>query len=331
MVFSFWLAREAPGDPFLIQYQSQEKHFGLSAKAVESSSKQPLFFFSFEPLDEGHLVFQFFPSISFNGTHNQFFSWTKKLFTGDLGNSFRWKSSIWKVIFPPFLVSIMLGTISTLIMVLLAIWLALVLSESKSSKTTNGIWLVLDFLYSIPPYWLAILLLIFFTSSSFLQIFPSGGLGGEKSNVILSFLDMAYHLFLPIICLSLPPVAYFTKIIHQNIGLESKKVYSLNSASRGFSARWILRKEVLRNSLIPLFAHIPLFLSSILGGALMIEKIFNLPGMGKLMVDAFSYRDYPIIFSIALLTGLLTLTAFLVTDLLYVRFSPQIGRGFNKS
>ena len=330
MVFSFWLAREAPGDPFLISYQSQEFQGGIDQSREMQRPEKPVFFFGIKQLDAKHPIKKWIPAFAFFGTDNQFSSWTKKLFSGSFGNSLRFKTSVWNVIRRPFGISVLLGGISTILLVLLSIWLAKSLSLWTNSRLKKITWGALDILYSFPPYWLAILLLVFLASSSFLMIFPSGGLGGGKGSWLLSFFDIAFHLVLPILCLSLPPIAYFTKIIFQNIEQETKKVYTLNATARGFSKSWILKNEVLRNSLIPLLAHIPLFLSSILGGALIIEKIFNLPGMGKLMVDAFGYRDYPVIFGIAFLTGILTLLAFLVTDILYARLSPQLGSGFGK-
>ena len=330
MVFSFWLAKEAPGDPFQISSFQNERHGFQQFEKVPENIK-PLFFFSISPLDKQSNKLKWIPWVEWHGSNNQFYKWSKALLTGGFGKSTRYKVDVWKIILKPFLVSIFLGTTSTILLILISIWLAKLLSLWTNQTRKNFVWTVLDLIYAIPSYWLAVLLLTFFASASFFKVFPSGGLlSPQNENPLLFIPDLLYHLALPIICLSIPPIAYYTKIIFQNINQESQKIYALSAAARGFSPKWILNKELLRNSLIPLTTHLPLFLSSILGGALIIEKIFNLPGMGKLMIEAFSFRDYPIIFSVAFITGIVTMVGFLLTDILLQRLSPEIKSSMEK-
>jgi peptide/nickel transport system permease protein len=331
MLFSFWLAKKAPGDPFKISYFSKEISKGKSASPKLEKKDLALFFCALESLDPNSKSLKWIPYLRFHGSENQFSKWTDKLFTGNFGKSFRYKVSVWKVLKKPIWISALIGILSTGLMIFFSISLAQYLSLTQNERVKKGIWYLLDLIYALPSYWLAILFLTFFASPVFLKIFPSGGIGGESSNFIFNLGDLLYHLILPIISLSIPPLAYYTKIIFQNINQESKKIYSLSAVARGYSPKRILKKELLRNSIIPLISHFPMFLSSLLGGALIIEKIFNLPGIGKLMVEAFTYRDYPIIFSIAFLTGIITLIGYLVTDILIMKYSPQIKASFEEN
>ncbi len=330
MLFSFWLAREAPGDPFKIASVQSIRPGSESLSSKKEGEEKPLFYFSISPLDRAHPIQQYIPMLSWNGSNNQLSIWTGRLLTGDFGNSIRYRINVWKVVKKPFLISLAIGTLSTLILIAISIWLAKYLATNSTKGSNEKIWSFLDLIYAIPSYWLAVLLLTFLASSTFLNLFPSGGIGMNKGNFLLNMLDFLYHIFLPVICISLPPIAYYTKIIFQNIEQESHKVYALSAAARGFSSKYILDKELLRNSLIPLVTHLSLFISAILGGALIIEKIFNLPGLGKLMVESYSFRDYPVIFCIAFITGLFTLVGYLATDLIIIRLSPTIRESFEK-
>ena len=137
-------------------------------------------------------------------------------------------------------------------------------------------------------------------------------------------LDRSWHLVLPIIALSYGGFAVLAKIMRTSILENLNADYARTARAKGVDESDVLWKHVFRNSLLPLVTILASLLPSLLGGAIIIEEIFSIEGMGQLAIEAVRSRDREVVLSITLITGLLTLLGYLISDFLYTLVDPRI-------
>ena len=189
-------------------------------------------------------------------------------------------------------------------------------------------------IYAIPVFWLASLLIIYFTSDRYgawMNIFPSPGLWyiPEGQSMWTTFSMYGSQLILPIICMVANDIALLSTMVRNNVAAEKSKLYVLMAYAKGLSQQQVLTKHILPNVLLPLITIAGSRLAAGLAGALIIEVIFNIPGMGRLMYDSIFAADWNVVFGILVVLSLLTILILLITDVLYAIADPRIK--FQKS
>jgi peptide/nickel transport system permease protein len=173
---------------------------------------------------------------------------------------------------------------------------------------------------------LALLLIITLTSNQYLALLPMYGLGNvpEEANW-LEFLSVRlYHLIIPITCLTLGSIPYVTSQLYAAMREVTDADFVQTARAKGIAEGLIVTKHILRNSLLPLITLFSGFIPALLGGAVVIEVIFAIPGMGQLLVDSVLARDYPVILGIVLVMGLAKIMAHILADILYYVADPRI-------
>jgi peptide/nickel transport system permease protein len=182
-------------------------------------------------------------------------------------------------------------------------------------------------LYSIPGFVAAMLLLQFLCYGDFLKIFPFAGLHSEawqEFSRLGQLGDYLWHIFLPVVCLSifsLAGLAMYARtsmldVIHQD--------YMRTARAKGVAEHWVIFKHGMRNALIPvitLFAH---FLPAMLGGSVLIEWLFNIPGMGRLSFQAIYEKDITTLMALTYIDAIIVLLSVLLSDIFYVIADPRI-------
>ncbi len=179
--------------------------------------------------------------------------------------------------------------------------------------------------FSMPSFYLALILIIIFSVN--FDIFPIAGLHSvEEKTGFAEYLDMAWHLFLPISVMIF--VGLGSMIIYiRSLTLEIlKSDYYYFALSRGLSQKQLLRFYILPNLLPPIITLLGLSLPGLIGGSVILESIFGIEGMGQLFFMSALSRDYPIIMGTLMITSFLTLLGNMVADLILMRLNPYIGR-----
>jgi peptide/nickel transport system permease protein len=170
---------------------------------------------------------------------------------------------------------------------------------------------------SSPIFYVGLVLLT--VLAAWLRIFPVGGYGD-------TVLDHLWHLFLPSITLALS----FAAIIMRNMRASIMEVLDAEfvefARAKGLSRRVVLSRHVLRNALITTVTLVGLHIGSLLGGAVITESVFAVPGVGRLMVDSIFARDYPVIQALTLILAVIVSVVFLLTDLLQMALDPRVAR-----
>jgi peptide/nickel transport system permease protein len=170
---------------------------------------------------------------------------------------------------------------------------------------------------SMPVFYIGIVLLTFFAAK--LHWFPVGGFGQ-------TFGEDLYHLFLPAVTLALSLSAVLMRNLRNSIIEVLTADYVDFARAKGLRNRLVLFRHVLRNALIPTVALFGLNIGTLLGGAVITETVFAIPGVGRLLIDSIYGRDYPVIQGLTLALALLVSLIFLVTDMVQAALDPRIGR-----
>jgi microcin C transport system permease protein len=246
----------------------------------------------------------------------------------DFGKSYFRDTSVLALIKEKMPVSISLGLWLTLLTYLISIPLGIRKAVSDGSlfdTWTSGIIIVG---YSIPGFLFAILLIILFAGGSFLDWFPLRGLTSENWAAFpwwQKVLDYFWHLTLPIIAMGLSAFATMTLLTKNSFLDEIRKQYVLTARAKGCADRQVLYGHIFRNAMLIVIAGFPsAFIRAFFAGALLIETIFSLDGLGLLGFESVLNRDYPVVFATLYIFSLLGLVVNLISDLTYTWVDPRI-------
>jgi peptide/nickel transport system permease protein len=240
----------------------------------------------------------------------QFIKWLGNVFTGDLGKSYVSKAPVGEIVFRGLKVTFILAMVSLLVAIIISLPLG-ILSALKPGKFLDNIIAVITQTgVAIPEYWFAPVIILLFALK--LGVLPSAGWRGPE------------YIILPAITLSLRPIAYFTRLTRETMIEVMQKDYIRAGRAKGLSEAQIIWRHAVRNSLIPVVTMITLWLAGLLGGSVIVEVIFAVPGVGRVIYEAVIANDLPVVQAgVVLITGLAILINTL-TDLGYIVLNPAI-------
>lgn len=298
----FFLIRLSPGDP-------SDKYISAKLGSVLSKKVEQEFSLN-QPITQ------------------QYISFVSNIFRGELGISYNYHQPVFKVIWEYFSFTIIFALLSFSIQISLSIWLAIKVSRRKNriaEKLTENLAL---FVYSIPAFVLGVgLILIFSVEIDLLPISSVQSIDYDEMNFLSQLLDLLSHLILPLITLSVPGIAMFYKYIKESMDEVVHKTFITNLKSSGVNDKIIFRKHVLPNALKPLISVAGVELGILLGGTLITEVIFSLPGMGRLAIDSILSRDYPLVIGCVFTAGAVVIIANFLADIVKLKVDKRLIRG----
>jgi peptide/nickel transport system permease protein len=247
----------------------------------------------------------------------QFLYFARTVFTGDLGNSIGLKLPVIELIANRLPVTLMLTAMSAVIALLVALPLSFVAALNRHRPADAIIRGAFQVGLSMPVFYVGLVLLTVFAAK--LRWFPVGGYGD-------SFLDNLYHLFLPAMTLALSLAAVLMRNLRASIIGVVGAEYVDFARAKGLRAHVILARHVLRNALISTVTLFGLSIGTLLGGAVITETVFAIPGAGRLMIESIYGRDYPVIQGLTIALAMLVSLTFLVTDIVQAWLDPRVAR-----
>ncbi len=257
----------------------------------------------------------------------RYFIWLGNVLKLDLGTSYSYEEPVWNVIASKFPISLFFGLTSFILSYLICIPLGM-LKAMKNKSTIDTVSSVIIFTgYVIPSYALGILLIVLFSGSYFLNIFPLSGIVSDNWEELSFFgriFDFLHHMILPMICYMASEFAFLTMLMKNSILEEIQKDYMRTAMAKGSSFKKAVWKHAFRNSLIPLATRMSQIFTLMFAGALLIEKVFDIDGMGLLVFNSIVSRDYNVVMGIILITSILTMLGRLFSDILYALVDPRI-------
>jgi peptide/nickel transport system permease protein len=247
----------------------------------------------------------------------QFFYFVRRVVTGDLGNSIGLKVSVSSLILQRLPVTLMLTGMSALIALVLAVPLAFIAASKRERLPDSIIRGAFQMGLSMPVFYVGIVLLTVFAAQ--LKLFPVGGYGDTLG-------DRLYHLFLPALTLALSFAAVLMRNLRASIIEVMNAEYVDFATAKGLRSRVILFRHILRNALISTVTLFGLQIGTLLGGAVITETVFAVPGAGRLLIDSIYGRDYPVLQGLTIALAVLVSLTFLITDIVQAWLDPRIAR-----
>ena len=261
--------------------------------------------------------------------YEQYYSWLKRLATLDFGNSMSSDGRpVMEKIVERLPLTLWINIITLVLTLLLAIPIGVIAARFRGGWFDKGTTLFVFIGFSMPGFWLALLLVVKFSIE--LQWFPLSGVTSMDYASLSSMgkaLDIMSHLALPIFVSTFGSLAGMSRFMRSSILEVLRQDYILTAKAKGLPERIIMFRHALSNALLPVITLLGLQVPGLIGGSVILETIFSLPGLGQLFYNAVMARDYPLIMGNLVLGAVLTLAGNLLADFCYSMADPRIRTG----
>ncbi len=257
--------------------------------------------------------------------YQQFFVYLENLFTGDLGTSFIYKKPVAEVIGSRILPTVILLGVAEVLAIVVGIVFGIVSAWKRGKAIDTGLLSTSLLLYSMPTFWLGMMLILIFCVN--LRLFPINGMvtpGRVFADTWAYINDVVRHMILPMACMALVMIGEYAITMRSTMIDVLSEDYITTAKAKGFSSGYVLRRHAMPNAMLPMITLIAINLGLIVGGAIQIETVFSWPGLGNLMYGALVNRDYPLLQGVFLLTTVTVILANLLSDILYEVVDPRV-------
>ncbi len=245
----------------------------------------------------------------------------------DFGVSHLDKRPVLEKVFSKLKYSLSLAVTSVALAYFISLPLGIWSAVNENSTPDRLVTLVLFMLYSLPSFFVGVVLLNFFTIGSPLQWFPTAGfesIDTSEMTTLEHLTDILHHIFLPVICMTYGALAALSRYARTGLLDTIRADFIRTARAKGLSEGVVIIKHAARNGMIPIITLLGTLLPVLIGGSVVIEVIFGIPGMGKMGFEAIMLRDYNVIMAILLIASSLTLIGMLISDLLLALVDPRI-------
>lgn len=254
----------------------------------------------------------------------QYWTWLSNTLQGDLGNSIQHRVPVVDYILPAIGLSLRLAAIAFLLTVPLSI-LGGITAGVMRGKPVDRVITVGGLSAAVVPEFVWAVLLVLIVGVR-LQWLPTSAYPGPDE----ALLTYVYHLILPSIALVLVLFGYISRIARAGVIEAFDSDYVRTATLKGLSRRKVVNKHVLRNALLPSIAVVASQVPYLIGGLVAVERVFNYPGFGTILIKAVQYRDYPVLQSSVLIVAVVIVLAQLIADILFAVLNPRIRQGIER-
>jgi peptide/nickel transport system permease protein len=259
----------------------------------------------------------------------QYWDWLKRVAVLDFGLSFSPdRRPVWDKIKERIGVTVGINLLAMLIILAVAIPIGVIAACKPHSWFDRGTTLFVFFGFAMPTFWLALLLIMFF--GVYLELLPISGLTSlnfKQFTFWQKVQDLAAHLTLPVLVSAFGGLAGMSRYMRGNMLEVVRQDYIITARAKGLPERRVIFKHALRNALLPVITILGLSVPGLIGGSVIFESIFAIPGMGQLFYSAVMARDYPLVMGSLVIGAFLTLVGNLLADVGYALVDPRIRAG----
>ncbi len=306
--------------PFVLQFEKVKQNY-FSIEKTSSTWKN------------------YIPKIAFYGFHNQYHRWLfgdggkyskGLLLHGDFGTSYTTRQPISDVIYSKIGWSLFFSMLSVFLAYLISIPLGVKSAANRGSRFDKTSSIVLFILYSMPSFWLATLLIMTFANTDVLFWLPASGvkppLGYPDGASFVEMIKISFpYIILPAICYTYSSFAFLSRTMRVSMLDVVNQDYIRTARAKGLTENKVIWKHGFRNALLPIITVFANVFPAAIGGSVIIESIFTIPGMGSEAIYAIQNNNYPMIIAVLTITGFLTLLGYLISDILYAIVDPRIS------
>lgn len=336
------LALKAAYEPAVIAAKFEKISELLSSYSFLSNFKN-----DFELVKQNYTVIEknsspwknYVPRIAFYGFGNQYHRWlfgdggktsNGLLLHGDFGTSYVTRQPISDVIYSKIGWSLFFTMLSVILAYFISIPIGVKAAEKRGSRFDKTSSIVLFMLYSMPSFWLATLLMMTFSNTDVLNWLPASGVkpasGYPDGSSILEKIRISLpYIILPAICYTYSSFAFLSRTMRVSMIEAIGQDYIRTARAKGLSENKVIWKHSFRNALLPIITVFANIFPAAIGGSVIIESIFTIPGMGSETIYAIHSNNYPMIIAVLTITGFLTLMGYLISDILYAIVDPRIS------
>lgn len=250
----------------------------------------------------------------------RYLSWVGGMMTGDFGISYTYRTPVAQMVTERLWISLPLALFALTLAILLAFPAGLIAAATRGRAPDFGVMAFSQIGVAVPNFWFAMLLVLFFAITW--RIFPSGGFPGWEDPV-----QAIRALTLPAIALALPQAAILARVLRSSLIDTLGEDYIRTARAKGLTRRQTMWRHGVRNALIPVLTIIGLQFSFLIAGGIIIEQVFYLPGLGRLIFQSISQRDLIVVESAVMLLVFAVILVNFITDLAYALADPRLRRG----
>lgn len=248
----------------------------------------------------------------------RYVNWIGNLFRGDLGDSIRYQVPVGDLLKSSLPVTISLTVFSLLITVVTVIPIAIFLAKNNNKKSALFLSFLTQIGVAVPSFWLGILLIMLFAVT--LQVLPSGDFIPFSEDP----LGCIRSLILPSVAIAIGTSAVVIRYLKNTLLDQMNLDYVRTARSKGATQKRVLYRHVLKNALLPTITILGMTVVDVLGGSIIVENVFNLPGIGHLITSGVGNRDFPLVQGLVFYLAFMVIVINLVVDLLYMAVDPRI-------
>jgi ABC-type dipeptide/oligopeptide/nickel transport system permease component len=246
----------------------------------------------------------------------QYWLYLKSIFTGDFGHSYFYNQSVGELVSARWIPTLFLVVAAGVLTMAIAIPLGLLSGLRQGRVIDQGARVFFLVGYALPSFLTGILLILFFAVK--VPIFPISGFGD-------GFVQHVQHVFLPAVTLAVPFSTVLIRSLRSRVIENVGSDYVTTARLKGIPWSSVVRKHVLPNSLLPLIVVFGVNLAFLVGGTVVIENVFSIPGLGSLLVSSVSTRDFPVVQALSLVFAVVVLLVNLLTDIVHVALDPRLA------
>ena len=247
--------------------------------------------------------------------------------SGDFGTSSRFNEPVTSLIGDRIWPTILLVTTALVFAIVIGVLVGVFTARRPESPVSHGVTVFSLVGYSMPVFWTGYLLIIAFASN--VRWFPVAGMRDVRfeGNRFEEWLDIAHHLVLPALTLGLIYLAQYSRLSRASMLEVLQSDYVRTARAKGLAERKVVYKHALRNAVIPVITIAGLQFGALLSGALLVETVFNWPGLGRLAADSVFQRDAPVLLGVLICSAVLVVVINILTDVVYRMIDPRIRVG----
>lgn len=229
---------------------------------------------------------------------------------GDFGTSWHYQKPVYEYIMPKFPTTLKLALLAVAFSALLGVPLGILSAVKQYSIADTSLTVLALFLASVPGFWLGNMLMLVFSLN--LRWLPSNGIGSFA------------HYILPVLALSLPMAAFLSRLTRTTMLDTLRQDYIRTARAKGAPESRVIVRHAIRNAMLPVVTQLGMSFASLLGGAMIVEVVFGMPGLGNIIVTAIKMKDIPIVMACVVFLSVTFMLIMLVVDLLYAFIDPRI-------
>jgi peptide/nickel transport system permease protein len=296
VVINFLIIHLAPGDPVTVMAGEDATDEYINYLRVQFGLNKPLY--------------------------QQLILYIGNVLKGNLGTSYSYQRPVMMLLLDKMQVTLVLVLLSQIVAIVLGTLLGMVAARHEGKFTDNLISNTSMVLYCMPVFWLGMMLILFFAVK--LRLLPSSGMYSYNAKNYSQSVDLLLHLIMPSIALTLVNLPTYIKLSRSSVVEVAQEDFVNTARAIGYPESVVYKKHALRNALLPTVTQAGMSLSTVFSGALLTETVFSWPGMGRMVYDAISKRDYPVIMGGFLVTAIMVVIGSFITDIIYMYLDPRV-------